>query len=118
MSEWATVRTFAAQIAESALPSAASFVQLDQHARYVEFACDTLSTPSVPTTIVLTFWKLSEGGRRDRIGTQTITAATETDRPLVQFLEAHGQSFYVTVGFTGGSTPTLTGTVKARAVYR
>lgn len=119
MAEWITVRTFSATAAESSLPSAGSFVQLDQPTKFVEFCAESLVVANAPTTVVFTFWRLSEGGRRDRIGSQSITVSSELDRPLVQVVEVHGQMIYATVSFTGGASPNITsGSLKARPVFK
>jgi len=48
---------------------------------------------------------------------RTVTP-TGTSAPVPQMFESYDQSIYVTVtSFSGGTVPTLTGTVQARGVF-
>lgn len=113
---WTTVRTLAAQVGEAtSTPDAATMVDLGQSAPRVEVRLAAgASTPSAPTAISLHVWR--DAGGVDKLGTIDIAAA-DVAASIPKLFEFHARRVYVTVSFTGGSTPTLTGTIQARPVF-
>jgi hypothetical protein len=114
---YTTIRAFSAAAADgTSAPSSASFVSLGSDARYVEFSFATGGTfPSAPTSAELLFWSLHAGTIR-LIKRKTVLAA---DIGLIEsfVVEANASKVYVTIGsYSGGSSPTTTLTVSARAV--
>lgn len=114
--EWTTIRTLTAQVGEATTtPSAALAVDLGQNAPRVEVRLASgASTPSVPTSITLHVWRDTNGV--DKLGTIDIAAA-DVAASIPKLFEFAARRVYVTVSFTGGSTPTLTGTIQARPVF-
>ncbi len=113
---WVTIRTLAAQVGEAATaPTSSAFVDLGQVGPRLEVAFDGGSTPSAPTSVTFTAWRLVDGVVH-KVGAFTVAVA---DIALVtpQLFEFNASRAYVTVSFTGGSTPTATGTVRARVVF-
>lgn len=113
---WTTIRTLTAQIGEvTTTPDAATMVDLGQSAPRLEVRLNAgASTPSAPTTITLHVWRDSEG--IDKIGTIDIAVA-DVAASIPKLFEFGARRCYVTVSFTGGATPTLTGTIQARGVF-
>ncbi len=113
MSLWTTIRTLVAQIGESATPSA---VALGVSAPHVEFVFDTITTPSVPTSVVFTFWR-GVDGNVDKICTLTVAAADLATMPPRILSGVDASNVAVTVAFVGGSTPTISGVIRARPLF-
>ena len=110
---WKAIRAFASQTAESGAPSSSLLVALDVPSTpRVEVALDSGSTTGSPTSIVLTIWRGADG-RMHKIGTWTIANA-DVATPIPQVFEFEGQSIHATVSFSGGTSPTLSGTLYAR----
>ena len=68
-----------------------------------------------PGSVTLGIWRLSDGSV-DKLGTMTI-AAGDIATPIPSIFECYDPAVYVTVeSFSGGTVPTMSGTIEARAV--
>lgn len=120
--DWKLARTFTAQTAESAAPSAGDFVTLPQGGKSygdgarqskVELSIGTLTFGGTvaASAVTLAIWRLS-GGRIDRVGSIVCVTGVTPDSPLIDF---NGESICIRAeSFTGGTAPTVAGTVYAR----
>lgn len=113
---WTTIRTLAAQVGEATTtPAAATMVDLGQAAPRLEVRLAAgASHPSAPTTTTMHVWRDAEG--IDKLGTIDFAAA-DVAASIPKLFEFGARRCYVTVSFTGGATPTLTGTIQARPVF-
>jgi len=113
---WTTIRTMTAQVGEATTaPAATTMVDLGQTAPRVEIRlANGASHPSAPTSTSLRVWREAEG--IDLLGTVDFAAA-DVANAIPKIFEFHARRVYVTVAFTGGSTPTLTGTIQARPIF-
>jgi len=116
---WQTLRTLSSQTAEgtSAPSLSAAFVQLALTPMpRVEIRVRSASLANSPTSVTLSVWRKS-GGAVDKLGTFTI-ASSDIATPIPQMFELYDPLVYVQVeSFVGGSSPTITATVEARAVF-
>lgn len=110
---WVSFRTFAAQIAEIGVP--ASYADLGSDSPLVEIRFSGMSTTGTPTYVTFKIWR-KIGLKEDVIGRVDIPAAEIASWPSVS-LECNGQLVGVTVTFTGGTAPTVTGALEIRQVY-
>ncbi len=113
---WTTLRTLVAHVGEAiAAPVSATCIDIGADSPKVEVrVASGASTPSAPTSVVLTVWR--DAGGVDRIGTVTIAAA-DIAMSIPQVFTFNARKVYVTVSFVGGSSPTLTGVVQARPIF-
>lgn len=113
---WTTIRTLSAQAGEATTaPSAGTCIDLGQAAPRVEIRLvGGASHPSAPTSTTLRVWRDAEGV--DLLGTIDFAAA-DVANVVPRIFEFGARRVYVTVAFTGGSTPTLTGTIQARPLF-
>ena len=116
VSKWVTVRTLSGATADATPTTASTFVDLNlSPAPRVEIRVRGCSLANSPTSVTLGVWRLS-GGAVDKLGTITI-ASGDIATPVPQLFEIYDPSVYVTVdSFSGGSSPTITATIEARAV--
>jgi hypothetical protein len=121
---WETLRTFAAQAAETSAPATATCVVVTGGLRgRIEIRgrlspeTSNLTTANAPTDVVLTVWR-SSAGRVDKLGTVTYPVTANACTAAVPFssTQAFGDAYWVTAGFTGGASPTLTGIVEVRTL--
>ena len=120
---WRTLRTFAAVTAESSPPLAGdAWVSVKEPAREVEVRVVIGATSGgTPTSVLLSVWRKTRDNAGnaviDRVKTITLsnssTDVAEGDPTVIT--PAVGELFYVTVGFSGGTAPTFTGTVQIRS---
>ena len=125
---WTTIRAFTAVAGEStAIPAANTFVTLPGVIRQggvprlVEFFMDpvTPSAANTPTAVIIKIYRALVTGDASRhlVATWTIAMTDITNNEIVPIIvEGYCQNYSVRVSFTGGSSPTFTGTVKARAL--
>lgn len=113
---WTTIRSLTALEGEATTaPDAALMVDLGQASPRAEVRLvGGASTPSAPTTVHLHVWR--DAGGIDYLGKIDIAAA-DVAQAIPELFEFAARRLYVTVSFTGGATPTLTGTIQARPVY-
>ena len=115
MSNWITARTLAAQGGEAGVPAAVLGADLGQATPFVEFRVRDLVLAGAPTSITFSFWRV-EGTVVELLGTRTILAADVGMQKPARFV-CEESKVYVTVAFTGGAAPTVTGSVEARGLY-
>jgi hypothetical protein len=110
-----TLRTLTTQASEGlTAPSSASFVDINALARYVEVSFATGgSVANTPDSVDICIWYL--------VGSTVVLASKQTidaddiSAPASVLLDVYARKLYATAcGFTAGSTPTVTLTVKAR----
>lgn len=113
---WKTVRTLSGATADATPTTGSAFVSLAVEAvPRVEIRVRGGSLANSPASVTLGVWRLS-GGAVDKLGTITI-ASGDIATPVPQLFEIYDPSVYVTVdSFSGGSSPTMTATIEARAV--
>ena len=112
---WTSVRTVTTQAAEGA-SAPTSLVALANPARKVEVRLRSGVVGGAPTSVTLGVWRGSQGSV-DKMGTVTLQGSSIAV-PQPAFLDFYGQNVWVTVeSFSGGTTPTLSGTIEARAVF-
>ncbi len=110
-----TVRTFTGQATQGlTAPAANLFVDIDALARYVEVSFATGgSVANTPDSVDICIWYLV-GSTVVLASKQTITAAN-ISAPASVLLDVYARKLYATAcGFTAGTVPTVTLTVKAR----
>lgn len=116
---WQTVRTLSGQAAEgtSAPSVSAGFVGIgDGAVPRVEIRVRSGSLANSPTSVTLSVWRKS-GGAVDKLGTFTISS-DDIATPVPQLFEIYDPLVYVLVeSFVGGTSPTITATIEARAVF-
>jgi hypothetical protein len=116
MTDWTTIRTLAAQAADPVgLPAAGSGVDLGQAAPFVEFRLRDLVLAGAPTSVTFSFWRV-EGTVVEPLGSRTILAADVGIQKPLRFV-CEESKVYVTVAFTGGAAPKVTGSIEARGLY-
>lgn len=108
------VRTLSGESAESSTPAESAFKVLSCPGPYVEITFASLSTTGVPTSLVVSLWR-NVGGQIDCLGTITIAFA-DLGKPVPQIFEFGSQNVYCTVSFVGGTSATVSGSIKARPV--
>ena len=83
---------------------------------YIDNAGATPSTSGSPTSVILKIYREVDS-KVSLIYTWTISQTDITNSDVVPVLiEAYGASLYPKLSFSGGTSPTLTATVRARAV--
>lgn len=114
--EWTTVRVLSGQAAETGVPAPASFVRLrgrGSRPRWIEFLLDGGSVAGSPTDVTFTVWALADG-KVVKAGRITMSANDAAEQGAAA-LRVYADEVYVTVeSFTGGTSPTVSGTVVAR----
>lgn len=122
---WRTLRTLVAQVAETTPSDASSFVDLKEFAEDVEvrLANGGSTGATGPSAVVLRFWRATKDDAGsdviERIGsdlTLSVSANAVSNLVVPTVLQKfRADRIYATVlSFTGGSTPTLAGTVQFR----
>ena len=112
------LRTLANVVGEVITPPAvSSFTNFAFDARRVELAPGVLTAVGAPTTITLNLWRITDG---------VITYAGKLDIPFASLGTATPMVFdfgyklrcgvAVTVSFTGGTTPSVSGIVNIRPI--
>jgi hypothetical protein len=124
LGSWVPARAFDAQVAETSIPAASSFVSIGGRCQFAEVRLrltgetGALGTGSTnPTAVTLSIWR-EWGGKADRVGQITAPVVSNVVQPVEPLIvEVWASAIYVTVAsFVGGSTPTLAGTVDARGL--
>lgn len=115
-SAWQTVRSLSGATADATPTTSAAFVAIGiSPTPRVEIRVRGGSLANSPASVTLGVWRLS-GGAVDKLGTITI-ASGDIATPIPQLFEIYDPSVFVTVdSFSGGSSPTMTATIEARAV--
>lgn len=126
---WTTLRSVASQTGEAtAIPGATSMVNLTgvtrngNIPRLVEFIVDPSTPPAVtgsPTSLVIKIYRANYQGdtARGLLYTWTIAKADVDNNEIVPIiLEGYAPQYAVKISFVGGTAPTFTGTVLARAL--
>jgi len=109
---WTPIRTLTAQAAEASAPISSAYLALSDYAKYVELAVDSLTLGGSATAVVLGIWRHTDGAS-DLIGQVTLTAPT----PQATLIDFFGDQIAVTVlSFTGGTSPTASGTIRVREI--
>lgn len=113
---WTTIRTFDSQAAEvTSAPASASVVDLGQYGPRCEIRLVGGAVTGSPDAVLLHVWRAS-GGSVDKLGTISIPPA-DIETPTPAIYSINERNCYVTVSFSGGTDPTLSGTVEARLVW-
>lgn len=124
---WTTLRTFAAAAADSTgLPALTDYTDLPgvpaqgHIPKIVELMIDnagaTPTTTGSPVSVIIKLYRQVDG-KVSLIYTWTISQTDITNSDVVPIMvEAYGQRLYPKVSYNGGTAPTLTATVRARAV--
>lgn len=122
-----SIRAFSGASADSAgLPSSGDMVTVaglpsrNGTPSIVEFLVENgganPSTTGSPTSVILKIYR-RVGGYITLIYTWVISQTDLTNSDLVPILvEGYASEYYVKLSFSGGASPTFTGTVRARAV--
>lgn len=126
---WTTIRTCTALAAEAtAIPASSAMIPLTgiirqgNVPRLVEFIIDPATPPATansPTSVVIKIYRaMAVGdGSRHLLYTWTIATTDITNNEIPPIIvEGYAPLYAVRVSFVGGSSPTFTGTVKARAL--
>lgn len=121
---WRTLRAFAAVAAESARPDDNSaWVSLGEASSRAEVRVATGATAAnTPTSVSLTFWRRTKSTDNTSIidsvasATLSVSVADVAEGNPVVIADFGGSDIYVTVSFSGGSSPTFTGTVQCRSL--
>jgi len=120
--EWTTVRTFTGASADSAgLPSSSSMVSVRGTGpkglpHLVELTLSGCSTTGSPTSVLIDIFR-EVGGVVDYLTTWVISATDITNAKVSPLIaECHASRVYAKVSFSGGTSPTFTGALRARAV--
>lgn len=116
-SYWTDLRTFSSTAASSSVPPASGFVALDwsgQLPEEVEIRFNPVTTTGSPSEVIYSIWRYL-GGKVDKISNITVVSA-DFNAPIPSVLRFDGDSIWVTVSFTGGSTPTVSGLVQYRVI--
>ena len=113
---WRTVRTLTGATADATPTNHLVFVALAGcPIPRVEIRVRSGSLDGAPSSVTLAVWRFS-GGYVDKLGTIVIVLA-DIATPVPQLFELYDPSVYVTVdSFSGGTSPTVTAIVEARAV--
>lgn len=115
MNLWTTIRSFTNAPADAAgAPAFATGVALTEEgtAPVVEFRFAGLTVAGAPTSVTFYFWRMDDGYRIDLLGTRTVLTAALATKSPVRFAN-WGSRVYVTIAFTGGAGPTLSGEIQA-----
>jgi len=116
MSAWTLIRTLVAAVADApGPPAAASGVALPANMSIVEFRVQNLVTTGNPTSLILFLWRI-QTGTVELIGTHEIQTANNV-MPDPKRVISESPDVYVTIGFTGGTNPTASGTIEARGLF-
>ena len=120
--EWTTIRTFSSTAADSSgLASASDCVGVRGTGakglpHMVEFSLSGCSVGGSPTSALIDLYRVTDGVV-DFLTTWTISGTDITNAKVTPIIvEAHAGRVYGKVSFSGGTSPTLTGTLRARAV--
>lgn len=116
-SYWTDLRTFASTSAESTTPAASGFMLLDWSQALpeeVEVRFDPITTTGSPDEVIFSVWRLL-GDKVDKISNIIIVSA-EFSAPIPSVIRFDGVSLWVTVSFTGGSTPTASCLAQYRVI--
>jgi hypothetical protein len=109
-------RAVSALTGESGAPSASAFTsRLQTPAPFVEIAGTGLSTSGTPTTITFTVYRL-HGVHVHKLGSFGVADA-DIGNFVPQIFECGSDKVWILVSFTGGSTPSLTGSILARPIF-
>lgn len=116
-SYWSDLRNMVSVSAESLTPPASGFVSLDWALALpeeVEVRFDPISTTGTPDEVIFSVWRLL-GDKVDKISNIIIVSA-EFSAPIPSVIRFDGGSLWVTVSFTGGSTPTASCLAQYRVI--
>lgn len=110
---WIDVRELTTDGADAGSPVAADMVSLEQDGPRVEVRLVDGAVAGTPTSVTFGVWRKS-GAYVDKLGTFTVTGASiATSQPAI--FELYDGNVYVTVeSFSGGTSPTVSGTLQAR----
>lgn len=112
---YTAVRTLAGAAADSEPPLAASFVSLGTPANsFVSLSYSITSVANSPTAVTFRTWR-NLNGTIDKIDEFTVQATELPFTATRQSVLSSG-SVYVTATFTGGTVPTVTGTINGRLI--
>lgn len=116
---WTTLRTLATQAGETGVPASNLFQTLDGPAELshtplaVEISIGALTVNGGATGVVFTVWRLLDGVT-SKLATFRV-ASGDFAAPLPQLVWSEGGMLCVTVAFTDGTSPDVSGTINARA---
>lgn len=115
-STWTTIRTLSAQTGESSTPASGVFISVNgvDELTMVEFNLAGMSVTGSPTSVTFQVWRYV-GLKIDALESATYTPAGLTNALPIRSV-GNGLNYWVTVSFTGGTTPAITGTISARPV--
>lgn len=114
---WQTLRTFTTQASESGVPATSGFVTVDWGGNLpdeIEVRFDPMTVTGTPDAVYFNVWRYL-GEKVDKIYAITY-ASDDYDSPIPVNLKFDADSIYVTVSYSGGTSPSVSTACQIRVI--